>query len=312
MEGQELAAPARLRGNAGTFDRLVQDYYLSADFKQLRPDTQAAYQRIIDGLLADANIGHRLVGQMTRQHVQQIVARRADMPAAANHWLKKLRILLHFAIDNGWRRDDPTLRIKMFAGGEFHAWTEEEIAQFEAYWPLGTRERLAFALLLYTGQRGSDVRRMSWQDVRDNAIHVVQRKTGEKLWIPLHVQLAAVLAPWRKDVGPVLQAAGGKPFSERGIGNYVSRKLREAGLPGRCVMHGLRKAAARRLAEAGCSSKEIASITGHRTLQEIERYTRAAEQKHLALAAIGRLEAQISNKNSQTGERGLGRAGKKR
>jgi integrase len=67
------------------------------------------------------------------------------------------------------------------------------------------------------------------------------------------------------------------------------------------VTHGLRKAAARRLAEAGCSANEIAAITGHTTLKEIERYTKAADQRKLATAAMGRLEKQDANKNSQTG-----------
>ena len=105
-------------------------------------------------------------------------------PGAANDVLKKLKILLHFAIDNGWRKDDPTLRIKGYAEGEFHTWTDEEIAQFEAHWAIGTRERTAFALLLFTGQRASDVKGMRWDDVQQSAIHVVQGKTGAKLWIP--------------------------------------------------------------------------------------------------------------------------------
>src|SRR5262245_53907260 len=91
-----------------------------------------AYGSVIERLLAAENIGHRLVREMTRGHVQKIVARRADAPGAANDVLKKLRILLHFAIDNGWRKDDPTLRIKKFAAGEFHTWTDGEIEQFEA------------------------------------------------------------------------------------------------------------------------------------------------------------------------------------
>ena len=68
----------------------------------------------------------------------------------------------------------------------------------------------------------------------------------------------------------------------------VSGAIREAGLPGRCKPHGLRKAAARRLAEAGCSANEIAAITGHKTLAEVERYTRAADQVRLAQQAIRR------------------------
>jgi hypothetical protein len=69
----------------------------------------------------------------------------------------------------------------------------------------------------------------------------------------------------------------------------MADRIGQAGLSERCVTHGLRKAAARRLAEAGCSANEIASITGHVTLEEVARYTKAAEQKKLARAAMVRL-----------------------
>jgi integrase len=118
----------------------------------------------------------------------------------------------------------------------------------------------------------------------------VQGKTGEKLWIPMHPELAQVLRQ-QGPAGSILTTSFGKEFTDKGFSNFMADKIGEAGLPERCVTHGLRKAAARRLAEAGCSSKEIAAITGHRTLKESERYTKAAEQRHLAVAAIGRLGA---------------------
>jgi integrase len=64
-----------------------------------------------------------------------------------------------------------------------------------------------------------------------------------------------------------------------------------AGMPRRCVPHGLRKAIMRRLAETGSSAKEIAAISGHRTLKEIERYTAAADQAKLSKAAMAKLKA---------------------
>ena len=80
---------------------------------------------------------------------------------------------------------------------------------------------------------------------------------------------------------------GGRQYS----GNALSRRFREwcdaAGLP-HCSAHGLRKAAARRLAEAGCSANEIAAITGHATLREVERYTKAADQARMARNAMAR------------------------
>jgi integrase len=289
LEGNEPAAAPKVRGAPGTFDRLVQDYFNSTDYQALASRTRHVYRLVIDRLLRDEKIGHRLVSQMTRQHAQQIVARRAETPGAANDVLKKLRILLHYAIDNGWRTDDPTLRIKAFAEGEFHTWTDDELTQYERRWPIGTRERTAFALLLFTGQRASDVKAMAPSDVVENAIHVVQGKTGEKLWIPMHPELRAALDAWAGADQTLLTTVFGKEFTDKGFGNFMADKIGQAELPERCVTHGLRKAAARRLAEAGCSVKEIAAITGHTTLKEIERYTRAAEQRKLAIAAMARL-----------------------
>jgi hypothetical protein len=126
VEGRTI--PKRLRGAPGTFDDLVQRYLESSDYARLQASTRHAYKLVIERLVRDENIGHRLVRQMTREHVSKIAAKRAATPGAANDVLKKLRILLRFAIDNGWRRDDPTLRIKYFPEGEFHTWTDEEIA----------------------------------------------------------------------------------------------------------------------------------------------------------------------------------------
>jgi len=300
----------KLRGAPGTFDRLTQDYLASPEFLSLADSTKRTYRSVIERLIRDENIGHRLVREMTREHVRRIIAKRSDTPGAANSVLQKLKVLIHFAIDNGWRRDDPTLRIKKFAKGEFHTWTEEELAQYERKWPLGTTERLAYALLLYTGQRRSDVVVMSWDDVRDGTICVVplktKRSTRKKLWIPIHPALAKVLEACNREGDTILQTAFAKPFTGNGFGNFMADKIARAGLPDRCVTHGLRKAAARRLAEAGCTANEIAAITGHATLQEVSRYTKAAEQRKLAVAAMRRLSIHNPNTDSQTDFRGLG------
>jgi len=80
----------------------------------------------------------------------------------------------------------------------------------------------------------------------------------------------------------MLTTAFNKPFTCAGYGNMTADAIGAAGLPDRSVLHGLRKAAARRLAEAGCTEKEIAAVTGHTTLKEVARYTRAVDQKRLA------------------------------
>jgi integrase len=102
----------------------------------------------------------------------------------------------------------------------------------------------------------------------------------------VHEQFQTVSIPNRP---PLILAVEPSIFTVKGFGNYMSDAIKAAGLPGRCKAHGLRKAAARRLAEADCSTKQIASVTGHRTLSEIERYTRGAEQQKLARQAMSKV-----------------------
>jgi len=103
----------------------------------------------------------------------------------------------------------------------------------------------------------------------------------------------------------MLTTTFGKPFTNAGYGNMMADTIAAAGLPDRCVLHGLRKAAARRLAEAGCTEKEISAVTGHTTLKEVARYTRAADQKLLAAAAVAKLTEQNPDKDSQPSKSGL-------
>jgi integrase len=127
---------------------------------------------------------------------------------------------------------------------------------------------------------------MGRQHVRDGLLTVRQQKTGHILEIPVHTALAQILAATPGDNLTFLVAVGGKPFSTAGFGNLFRNWCNEAGLPKHCSAHGLRKAACRRLAEAGCTEHQIAAISGHESLSEVQRYTRAARQSRLARAAM--------------------------
>jgi integrase len=84
------------------------------------------------------------------------------------------------------------------------------------------------------------------------------------------------------------QTLRGKPFDPHAFTPWFGEACKAAGLPRECTFHGLRKAACRRLAEAGCTVHEIAAISGHASLREVERYTKAADQAKLARAAMER------------------------
>jgi integrase len=223
-----------------------------------------------------------------------LMAARAGKPGAANALRIALRVMMKHAIDIGLRADDPTREVRAIRvkTGGHHTWTESEIEQFERHHPVGSRARLAFALLLYTGQRRGDVLRMGAQHIRDGAVYVKQEKTGVELVIPLHPGLAAIIAAAPRDHLTFVTTRLGGPFQGSAFSRWFREQCEVAGLE-HCSAHGLRKAAARRLAEAGCTAHEIAAITGHASLGELVRYTKAADQRRLAEAAMTKTRTSI-------------------
>ena len=301
-------APKRVVGadrtKAGTFNALAVAYYTSADFKTLALSTQATYRGIIERFRNDH--GDKPIAMLEARHIRKILDEKVATPAAANNLLKILHVLMQFAIERDWRRDDPTAGVRKVRSSSkgFHTWSEEEIAAFEAHWPRGSRARLALALLLYTAQRRSDVVKMGRQHVRGDTIQVVPQKTanssGARLAIRLHAELRSELALVPANQLTFLQVQGGRPFSPAGFTNWFVECAEAAGLPAGCTPHGLRKAAARRLAEVGCSAHEIMAITGHTTLKEVARYTMAADQESRARRAIGKLAEPSSKGEKRT------------
>jgi integrase len=201
--------------------------------------------------------------------------------------------MMEFAVTRNPRFADPTIGVKRLdtpKSDGFEPWSEDDIAAFEARWPIGSRERLAFALLLYTSQRRSDVIRMGPQHIENGRIKVRQAKTGKRLAIPVHPALREAIDAHPSDHLTFLAVRGGRPFaSGAAFYQWFKPACAAAGLPDNLSPHGLRKAAARRLAEAGCTPHEIMAVTGHVTLAEAERYTRDANQRRLAESAIARI-----------------------
>ena len=282
LSGQPLQIGAS-RTKPGTVSAAIIGYYSSRSFLALAPSTQRPLRGILERFRAEH--GDKRIALLQRQHIIALLGSKKRF--AARHWLMAIRALMNYAIEIGLRDDNPAAAVKLpdLKTDGYHSWTEAEIAQFLAYHGPGTRARLAFTLLLHTGQRRSDVIRMGRQHIRDGIMHVRQQKTGIELAIPIHATLAAVIAEAPADHLTFLTTRTGKPFSPAGFGNWFRDRCNEAGLS-HCSAHGLRKATARRLAEAGCTMHEIAAITGHASLSEVQRYTKAADQKRLALSAM--------------------------
>jgi integrase len=224
-----------------------------------------------------------------RGDVKKILARYSERPHAGEAVLRLLRKLTLVALDLEWIENDPTFRVKFRPELIGHrAWTEDEIALYQQKWALGSRERLGYALALYTGQRRADVAAMGAGAYDGQGIAVTQEKTGAPLWIPVHPELKAAIdatpqpGPW------LICTQYGRRFTAESFGLFMAKAISGANLPDECRLHGLRKSAGRSLAEAGCTAHQIMAILGHKTLAEAERYTREANQKRLAQQAMDR------------------------
>jgi integrase len=299
----------RARPAPGTIETLIISYKRSSVYRGLRETTHSGYASRIEALRTQH--GHRTVAGLSRERiVTAILQPYADRPGAALSILKMLRVLIRHAIDIGWLKHDPSMGIKRPKIHEIRSWTDREIEAFEERWPIGTKQRLAFALMLYTGQRRSDVHRMSWSDVTGTSIRVVQQKTGRKLALPLHRELLTTLTTADRDHATIINTERGRPFTVDGFSQWMRVAITDAGLPLDCQPHGLRKAAGRRLAEAGCTAHQIMAVLGHKTLSEAERYTREADQGRLAIEAVAKLQGHSANKFAQTASLGLGKMSK--
>lgn len=279
--GADRAAP-------GSFDDLIARYYRSPDFLDPGERTRVVYRGVIERWrnhkpTNGRRYGEAIVRDLQARHVEKMMADMLPHRTAANMLRKRLKALMQFAIRQGLAKINPvdaTRPFKVESEG-FHTWSEDEIAAYEGKHAIGTMARLAFDLLLYTGQRGGDIRLLGPGHVRDKRITLTQEKTGVTVSLPILPPLAASIlaAPSRAMV--FIVNGLGRPFSRKGFGNKMREWCDEAGLPA-CTAHGLRKAAARRFAEAGCSNQQIKSWTGHTTDSEVARYTAAADQKTLS------------------------------
>lgn len=284
----EKPAAAKTTLHADSLGKLIIDFYGSRFFTDRKPSTRQLYKYALEPIAKEH--GHRSASAMTAEHAEKIINKiGATRPGMGNLTRAVMRRVMQFAVKTKIRKDNPMLGIEPFKVGEHHTWTEAELKQFEAKWHLGTRQRLAYALLLYTGQRVGDVTKMSRADLADGLIHVVQQKTGAELWVPIHPELDKAMKAYSARGLTLIGDQNGKPLQRAALSALMRTSIREAGLPPRCVAHGLRKAAMRRLAEADSTANQIASISGHKTLKEVERYTKAADQKKMARQAMGKL-----------------------
>ncbi len=277
---------------------LTRAYRMSEEWRDLAPGTKGDYGRVLDAL--DARFGTKSIPDMPRSAVFAVRAAFATAtdgtptPRRANKAVAVLRLLLSWAVDRGWRRDNPALRPgQLRTGPGFRAWTADEFATFMAHAAIAEPLKRAVALGYYTGMRLSDCLTLPRSARRDGRIEVVPGKTEHstraRVVIPEHPELTRWLdsAP-PADAVTVLTRADGRPWRADHFKHQLAAAVRSAGLHG-LSFHGLRKGLTSALAEAGATDAEIEAVIPHADARMTRHYRRQADQAALARVAIARL-----------------------
>lgn len=287
--------PAEPGTKPGSFRALIAEYKGAPEFKQIGKKAQRDYGRYLDlvrDLWADLP-----VAKLERKHVFRLRDKYAETPRTANYVIAVLRRLLSFAVDRGYRKDNPALRPQELKTGEGHRpWPETAIDAFRAKHARGSEMRLALELGL-TGQREGDVVAMTKAGFDGTGIELTQSKRlqqtgdaeGAKIWVPCPLETRLAIEAMPKDRLLLLLTPTGKPYKVDYFSHQFHDAVIAAGLEALgLTFHGLRHTTGTVLAEAGCSEAEIMAVTGHTTSASVRRYTRRARQRTLAKLAAAK------------------------
>ena len=281
----------------GSLSSLIETFIASRDFKARKSTTQVVWRRRLDAMRAA--YGTAPAAKITEEHINK--ALRKLTPGAARSERTIWRAIFAFAVQEGWRTDNPARHtvIGKMKATPHPTWTQEEIQQFRDFWPIDSGARQAFEVIYWTGARCVDAAKIGWQGVNNGILEFVQEKTGGVAVIPITAPVPKYL---EADQRLFLQAASnemlfilsshGKGRTVKSLSQLVAKAAREAGIEGKTA-HGLRKARAIFLAEHSWTPNEIGAWTGHESLKEIAHYTRDANKRAMIMGKrLGKLDPQ--------------------
>lgn len=274
-----------LKPATDTVGHLIDAWQASPEWRQMSDNTRENWGRAC--VRIRAAIGGFAVKTIEPRHVLALRDQFSATPATASALLRCLSSMCTWSVLRGWRLDNPCREVKPLKGGEGYApwsWNVIEAAEAEL-----VAKRLdlwwAVALALYTGQRQGDVLAMRWDVMQGDVVLVRQEKTGKRLAVPLHANLAGVIATIPRRAVTILTDPDGRPWTADRFKGAWNRWKPQAVLKQGLVFHGLRKSAVVMLLEAGCTDAEVSAITGQ-SREMVVHYAKQVNQRRLAAAAI--------------------------
>jgi integrase len=277
--------------HAGTLAWLIERYRETTGWSHLSPATRRQRENIFAHVLQTA--GKQPFAKITNATIMAGRDRRANTPVQARKFLDAMRGLFRWAVKAGLVKADPTIGIENLRTPKtdgFTVWSEDDVAAYEARWPVGTRQRVWFDVLIYTGLRRGDAVRLGRQHVRKGVATIKTEKSGYNVEVSLPILPVLAKTLEAGPCGDLTFIAGenGHPLAKESFGNLFRKACNVAGLRGRSA-HGLRKAAATRAANAGATVAELEAIFGWSGGSMAALYTRAADRRRLARGAMHKL-----------------------
>lgn len=276
LEGESVTASKPK--SFGTLAWLCDRYRESGAWLRLSAATRRQRDNILKHMIEAS--GHEPIARVTRKAV--LAGRERRKPAAARHFIQTVRGLFKWAVEAELASEDPTqdIKVKRKRTEGFKTWPQEWCDAYERRWPVGTRERVWYDVLFYTGLRRGDAVKVGRPHVRNGQGCIRAEKNGETAYFLVCHELQRSI-----DAGPTgeltfIAGESGKPLTKESFGNYFRKACRAAGVPGSA--HGLRKARATIEAEKGASEAKLNAMFGWQTGSGMAAiYTRAADRERL-------------------------------
>ncbi len=300
IAGDRGSKPVPLeRLQEGTVRWIVETYYRSKVFQTYSSATKTDKKSVLNRYCV--LVGNLPFKKMRKSDIEASQMKRRDTPGAADKLVKYLKALFNWAIKEGIASFNPADGVtKIHKSDGYHSWSEIELDRFRSFYPLGTTARLAMELMLNLGVRRSDLVRLGGRNLVGDRIEFVPQKGAGKyaqfLSLPVTEELRAALDAVTHDKPTFLITEYGRPFASNGFCNKMRQWCDEAGLP-ECSSHGLRKASATLLAEAGATEHQLMAIFGWSDSKMAQHYTKTAHSKRVIDAGFERRKSYVARGN---------------
>lgn len=298
FDGKAAAAPKPTTPREETFSWLCDQYFRSETFKRFDKATQRDKRSVLNRFCEAA--GDLPYRKYYQEDMEASQSKRQATPGAADKLVKVIKALFNWAMKAKppLATHNPAIGVKPINTGSegFHTWTSEELDQFRAFYPLGTKPRLAMEIMINIGARLSDAAGIGPRNettIKGERWLRFTVKKNRKRFGPVTIEaqmtpeLIAAIEATEVGRDAYLVTSFGKPFVTAGLGNKMRDWCNEAKLP-ECSSHGLRKAAAVALAESGATAPELCAIFGWTNLRTAQIYIDRANKRTMTANAFKR------------------------